>query len=89
MISDSRAAAALENGRIPRNALTENFATLAYSPGAHAILKLMLGEGQGEVAAMKQMHRRMLLEWLQIDPAARPDAAGRGTNPPEGDDASG
>ena len=24
-----------------------------------------------------------------IDPAARPDAAGRGTNPPEGDDASG
>ena len=42
-----------------------------------------------EVAAMKQMHRRMLLEWLQIDPAARPDAAGRGTNPPEGDDASG
>ena len=81
--------AALENGRIPRNALTENFATLAYSPGAHAILKLMLGEGQGEVAAMKQMHRRMLLEWLQIDPAARPDAAGRGTNPPEGDDASG
>ena len=86
---EERAAAALENGRIPRNALTENFATLAYSPGAHAILKLMLGEGQGEVAAMKQMHRRMLLEWLQIDPAARPDAAGRGTNPPEGDDASG
>ena len=86
---EERAAAALENGRIPRNALTENFATLAYSPGAHAILKLMLGEGQGEVAAMKQMHRRILLEWLQIDPAARPDAAGRGTNPPEGDDASG
>ena len=87
--AEAQLRAALENGRIPRNALTENFATLAYSPGAHAILKLMLGEGQGEVAAMKQMHRRMLLEWLQIDPAARPDAAGRGTNPPEGDDASG
>ncbi|MCE4369639.1 TetR/AcrR family transcriptional regulator [Xanthomonas hortorum] len=79
-------AQALQRGLVPRNALTENFATLLYSPAAHAILQHVVfrqGPAGREIAAMKELHRRMLLEWAQLDPSPRPDPT-TGQDAPDG-----